>query len=216
MRCAHYWRPCGGQSALRRHAITLLVLALGQLGHSTAAEPPVRSWKAMRDEGVVRQQYDYSCGAAALATLLRHYYGEAVSEPDVLKQIAAWGPATLSTLSAAATHFGYEARGYALSLEALRQINVPAIVFLHVGNDNHFSVLRSIDAHSVELADPSLGNRIYSTTDFLRLWTTRLSRDYPGRALIVMPRDARRAANPAFMRPIPARFAGLTLRPFRP
>ncbi|MDQ0140865.1 C39 family peptidase [Cupriavidus necator] len=202
---------------MHRRTITLLALALAQVCHATAsARPPVRSWKTMRDEGVVKQQYDYSCGAAALATLLQHYYGEAVSEADVLQQIAAKGPATLSSLSAAARHFGYEARGYALSLEALRQVNLPAIVFLHVGNDNHFSVLRSIDAHAVALADPSLGNRIYSATDFLRLWTTRPSRDYPGRALIVMPRDASRVGNRVFTRPIPARFSGLTLRPFRP
>ncbi|WP_432261079.1 C39 family peptidase [Cupriavidus sp. TMH.W2] len=202
---------------MKRQVIPLLALTFAQLCQATAAgTPPVRSWKAMRDDGVVKQRFDYSCGAAALATLLQHYYGEAVDEAAVLKQIAAKGPATFSSLSAAASHFGYEARGYALSLEALRQLGLPAIVFLHAGNDNHFSVLRSIDARSVALADPSLGNRVYAIPDFMRLWTTRLSRDYPGRALVVLPRKTDRVGDPRFMRPIPARFGGLILRPFRP
>lgn len=202
---------------MTRPALSFFALILLQATTACAAErSSVRSWKVLRDEGVVKQRFDYSCGAAALATLLRHYYGEPVDEAAVLKQIAAKGPATFSSLSAAASHFGYDARGYALSLEALRQLGLPAIVFLHAGNDNHFSVLRSIDARAVALADPSLGNRVYAIPDFMRLWTTRLSRDYPGRALVVLPRKAGRVGDPRFMRPIPARFGGLTLRPFRP
>lgn len=202
---------------MKRKAISILALTLAQVCEATAAgTPSPRSWKTMRDDGVVKQRFDYSCGAAALATLLQHYYGEPVDEAAVLKQIAAKGPATFSSLSAAASHFGYEARGYALSLEALRQLGLPAIVFLHAGNDNHFSVLRSIDARSVALADPSLGNRVYAIPDFMRLWTTRLSRDYPGRALVVLPRKTARVGDVRFMRPIPARFGGLPMRPFRP
>ncbi|NOV22854.1 peptidase C39 [Cupriavidus necator] len=202
---------------MKRRLISILALTLAQVAQANVAgTPAMRSWKAMRDDGVVKQQFDYSCGAAALATLLQHYYGDAVDEAAILKQISAWGPATLSSLSAAASHFGYEARGYALSLEALRQLRLPVIVFLHTGNDNHFSVLRSVDADSVALADPSLGNRIYAIPDFLQLWTTRPSRHYPGRVLVVLPRRAGQAGNPDFMRPIPARFGGLTLRPFQP
>ena len=170
----------------------------------------------MRDAGVVKQKFDYSCGAASLATLLRYYYGHAVDEADVLRQIAAAGPATFASLAEAAGHFGYEARGYALSLDALRRIALPVIVFLYVGEDDHFSVLRSIDSEHVELADPSLGNRIYAIPDFLRLWTTRPSRDYPGRALIVLPHSSQTVGNSAFMRPIPSRFGGLRMRPFQP
>src|SRR5690606_34611966 len=32
---------------------------------------------------VVRQEYDYSCGSAALATLLRYHYGRDVAEREV-------------------------------------------------------------------------------------------------------------------------------------
>ncbi|MCY2984287.1 MAG: peptidase C39, partial [Planctomycetota bacterium] len=36
---------------------------------------PVVSWTAIRDQNVVLQQKDFSCGAAALATVLRYYWG---------------------------------------------------------------------------------------------------------------------------------------------
>ena len=38
--------------------------------------PQVRSWKAMRDQGIVKQDLDYSCGAASIATLLNQQYGQ--------------------------------------------------------------------------------------------------------------------------------------------
>src|SRR5689334_4817913 len=46
-----------------------------------------RSWKELRDENVVLQRFDYSCGAGALATLMRYYYGDDVSEELILAGI---------------------------------------------------------------------------------------------------------------------------------
>ncbi|RYF14189.1 MAG: peptidase C39, partial [Oxalobacteraceae bacterium] len=37
---------------------------------------PVTSLIGRRFETVVRQQYDFSCGSAALATLLRYHYDD--------------------------------------------------------------------------------------------------------------------------------------------
>ena len=48
-------------------------------------EVPTRSWLELRDTNLIRQQYDYSCGAASLASILKFYYGEDVSELDILK-----------------------------------------------------------------------------------------------------------------------------------
>ena len=55
---------------------------------------------------------------------------------------------------------------------------------------HHFSVLRGIDAHTVWLADPSLGNRTYSKAQFLEMWKTRADADNAGLAgkfLAVLP-----------------------------
>jgi hypothetical protein len=52
---------------------------------SLAAAQPVRDWRSLRYEGVVGQSDWFTCGPAAVATLLRHYYGmEGVDEEQVL------------------------------------------------------------------------------------------------------------------------------------
>ena len=40
----------------------------------------VQSWKTLRDAHVVKQDLDYSCGAASLATLLNEFYGQSATE----------------------------------------------------------------------------------------------------------------------------------------
>src|ERR671925_1893239 len=45
--------------------------------------------KELRDQYVVKQQLDYSCGAAALATLMVYYYGEETSEDEILNLLVA-------------------------------------------------------------------------------------------------------------------------------
>src|SRR6266446_1671415 len=43
----------------------------------------MRSLKDLRDGNVVKQGYDYSCGAAALATLLTYGMGDPATEKDL-------------------------------------------------------------------------------------------------------------------------------------
>ena len=47
----------------------------------------VMSWRDIPFRTVVRQQFDYSCGSAAVATLLRYHYGISVSEQEVFQQM---------------------------------------------------------------------------------------------------------------------------------
>ncbi|HBB55839.1 MAG TPA: hypothetical protein DCZ49_06595, partial [Hyphomonadaceae bacterium] len=46
-----------------------------------------KSFVDMRFEGIERQRHDLSCGAAALATLLRHYYDAPIGERDIIERI---------------------------------------------------------------------------------------------------------------------------------
>jgi len=48
--------------------------------HSAAGRISVKSWKTRRDAKIVKQDSDYSCGAASLATLLTEYYRFPVTE----------------------------------------------------------------------------------------------------------------------------------------
>ncbi len=51
----------------------------------------VKSLTELRFQGVVRQAFDLSCGAAALATIMRHFYGEDVTELELLEDMLATG-----------------------------------------------------------------------------------------------------------------------------
>jgi len=50
---------------------------------SSAQQSPVRSLQEIRQEGVIIQKWDTSCGAAALATVLTYSLHEPVSEREV-------------------------------------------------------------------------------------------------------------------------------------
>jgi len=196
-------------SAVFRSAVGSEVELRHAGAHSALSVTP---WTAIRDGGVVRQQLDYSCGAAALATVLNHYYGEATTEREILERQPEPRPATFATLAELASTFGYEARGYALSLDALAQLNLPVILYVEVNGNRHFSVLRRASANSVMLADPSMGNRIYSIPDFLNVWAKRNRGENEGKVLVVLPKTHGVAGDPGFMRQAPVRFAGYDFR----
>jgi predicted double-glycine peptidase len=170
--------------------------------HSASGLIPVKSWKRLRDERVVKQDLDYSCGAASLATLLNAHYGQNVTEEQLLKAMDKGdGRASFADMARALGQFGFRAQGFAASFDQLSRLKMPVIVYVKHRKDDHFSVLRGIDGHTVWLADPSLGNRTYSREQFLAMWQTRSDADdgLAGRFLAVLPARAEvRAADDFF------------------
>lgn len=155
--------------------------------HSASGLLPVKSWKRLRDDRVVKQDLDDSCGAASLATLLNGYYGQDVSEEALLKAMdKGTGRASFEDMARALTAFGFKAQGFAASWEQLVRLRMPVIVYLKHRKDDHFSVLRGIDGETVWLADPSLGNRTYSRAQFETMWKTR-DGALAGKFLAVLP-----------------------------
>ena len=143
--------------------------------------PPRHTIKQLRDQYVVKQQLDYSCGAAALATLMIYYFGEETSERDILDAlIAGLTPDDLASkkkrgfslldLRRVAQKKGYQAAGFKLTSEQLKQLATPVIVFVQPFGYNHFAVLRGMDRGQVFLADPARGNLRMSMGRFLSEW----------------------------------------------
>ena len=69
----------------------------------------VTSWKALRDFRVVKQEFDYSCGAASVATLLNGFYGLDVTETDILEKIEKDAAASFENLAKAVIPYGFRA-----------------------------------------------------------------------------------------------------------
>ncbi|KGI76649.1 C39 family peptidase [Oleiagrimonas soli] len=141
----------------------------------------VESMQEARYRYIVRQQTDYSCGAAALATILRYGYGMNVDERLVIQglmgvsdpeQVAKRGFSLLD-IKRYVQELGLRGRGYRVSVERLHTLRVPTIVLMDVNGFSHFVVLKQVQGDTVEIADPMLGNRSLPLKDFLREWPSR-------------------------------------------
>jgi hypothetical protein len=142
----------------------------------------------MRDAGVVRQGFDYSCGSAALATLLS---GEGpVSETEILREAFSGlsddesrhtmeAGLSLLDLKRVAEHRGYRAEGYRIDVNFLPKLRRPVLVFIEPRGYAHFAVLRGIRGDRVFLADPARGNVRDPIWKFLDMWL-----DEQGRGVI--------------------------------
>lgn len=136
--------------------------------------------KELRDQYIVKQQLDYSCGAAALATLMAYYFGEKTSEREMLDLLGARLKKltkqeavrkkrvgfSLLDLKQVAQQKGYKAAGFRLTLEQLKQLTAPVIIYVLPLGYHHFAVLRGIAGDRVFLADPSRGNLSMSIARF--------------------------------------------------
>ncbi|MEM8497824.1 MAG: C39 family peptidase [Pseudomonadota bacterium] len=153
----------------------------------------IRTWKEMRNNGVVIQQTDYSCGAASLATVLTYYYGLKVGEQDILEQMDNGASISFSSLQSAARKFGFQTVGVTMPFERLKEMRIPAIVHVKYRKRDHFTVVKAIDStDKVFLADPSWGNSRIGKSTFLGMWQNF---EHGGKVLIIIPED-RSHSNP--------------------
>ncbi|MCL5894993.1 C39 family peptidase [Neisseria meningitidis] len=165
----------------------------------------VQSWKERRDFNIVKQDLDFSCGATSVATLLNNFYGQTLTEEEVLKKLdKEQMRASFEDMRRIMPDLGFEAKGYALSFEQLAQLKIPVIVYLKYRKDDHFSVLRGIDGNTVLLADPSLGHVSMSRAQFLDAWQTREG-NLAGKILAVVPKKAETISNKLFFTHHPKR-----------
>lgn len=141
----------------------------------------VVSMDEARYQNLVRQHTDYSCGAAALATILRYGYGMNVDEHLVIQglmgvsdpdEVAKRGFSLLD-IKRYVEELGLRGRGYRVTVERLRTVRVPTIVLMNVNGFSHFVVLKQVHQDTVEIADPILGNRSLALQDFLKGWPSK-------------------------------------------
>lgn len=139
---------------------------------------PVHSMLEQRFTTVVRQQYDFSCGSAALATLLRYHYNEPVDEKIAFAGMWRDGdkPAirklgfSLLDMKRFLANAKLSADGYKVTLDQIAHARLPGIALIDVFGYKHFVVLKGIDGASVLLGDPAIGLRRMSAREFVAHW----------------------------------------------
>jgi predicted double-glycine peptidase len=172
----------GWRRARRVRFATALVVAVAVPGWAALAElgaKRVRSLVELRNEQVVRQNWDLSCGAAAIATLLTYQLGHPVSEREVaLAMIKRTSPQlvrarlgfSLLDLKIYAATQGFAAAGFGkMTLDDLDAM-APAIVPIRWHGFRHFVVYRGRQGDRVLVADPSFGNRTIRVAAFKAAW----------------------------------------------
>jgi uncharacterized protein len=139
----------------------------------------VDSFQEKKYRATIAQEHDFSCGSAALATLLTYNYAMPVGERDVFndmiangdkKTISETGFSLLDIKKYLARH-GLDSNGYRGPLEKLEEVKLPAIVLLNVLGYHHFVVLEGIENGRVLLADPANGMRSEPLGVFEKEWS---------------------------------------------
>ena len=152
---------------------------------------PASSLKEIRFRSTLRQQYDFSCGSAALATLLTYHYAHPVSEQQVFEAMFLNGDQakirkegfSLLDMQHYLAGKGWRADGFQLPLQKLVDARLPAIVLIADKGYQHFVVIKGIDQSRVLLGDPSSGTRAMTRAAFEAVWPSKLLfviHDHPG------------------------------------
>lgn len=191
---------CGRGSMLLSGLMCLplfLAPANAQRQADTAGErggKPIRTLKDIRGEGVVRQRWDMSCGAAALSTLLTYDFKDNTPETAIVvwilhradpRLVHARGGFSLLDMKHFVQARGYGAEGFSdMSLEELASQKSSVIVPVRLKGFDHFVVVKGVIGDRVFLADPGFGNVTMKTNRFQEIWKN-------GIVFIVHPPDER-------------------------
>ena len=161
----------------------MLILASGGSGAEPTSPRVVTSLLEMRRSNVVIQEWDLSCGAAALATVLRYQYNDLVTEKEIAKTLIdrkeyLENPKlvqmrqgfSLLDLKRFVESRGYKGIGYGrLAVEDLLE-KAPIMTPINSSGYNHFVIVRGAMGDRLLLSDPAWGNRTMTVDDFERAW----------------------------------------------
>jgi len=135
---------------------------------------PVVSYAERPFLTVIRQQFDYSCGSAALATLLRYHYGTPTNETEVFRAMYEAGDQeriqkigfSLLDMKRYLAERGLRADGFRITLDNLAKVGVPAIALVDIDGYRHFVVIKGLRDGEVLVGDPAVGMRTFSYEAF--------------------------------------------------
>ena len=154
----------------------------------------IRSLKEIRGEGVTRQKWDMSCGAAALSTVLTYDFKDPTPETAIVVwilhrvdpvRVRARGGFSLLDLKHFAEARGYHADGFSgMTLEDLAMEKTSVITPIRAKGVDHFVVVKGIVGGHVFMADPAFGNMTMRVDQFQSLWKS-------GIVFVIRPPDQR-------------------------
>lgn len=179
------------RSGLRRarFALTLALSGIAPLavagttiipgtGGAAAFAVPVTSMTESRWGTVIRQKYDFSCGSAALATLLTFHYNRPVGEDEVFREMFDYGDReqirrsgfSMLDMKRYLDKRGLRSDGFRMSFDRIAEMGIPGIALVNVNGYRHFVVVKGAVGNRVLLGDPALGLVTTDRATFQKLW----------------------------------------------
>lgn len=143
---------------------------------AAVVEKPVSHFKY---QNLVRQRYDYSCGSAALTTVLNHYLGRQFGERQIMEGLLRFGETdkiverrgfSLLDMKRLASALGHPSGGFRAEFKDLPELDHPAIAPIAYGGFKHFVVIKKYEDGHVFVADPALGNISFTAKKFKEVW----------------------------------------------
>lgn len=139
---------------------------------------PLQSFVEHRFRGVVRQRYDFSCGSAALATLLTHHYDQPTTEEAAFRVMWERGDQaeirklgfSLLDMKGYLESLGLGADGFEVTLDQVAAVGVPVITLIETNGYKHFVVVKGIRNGQVLLGDPARGVAVMPRAAFEPMW----------------------------------------------
>ena len=192
------------RSALTGPLLAAAVLAGGCSGAvGTLDDLSTKTYMSLRYSATVRQALDFTCGSAALATILTHYWGRPTTEFEILQILRdrypdgkIWKQRTqdgfsFDDIAFVALVLGYESAGAKIPVSELKGLNGPVIVHLDKGKFQHFSVLRRVHEGVYYMADPTVGQ--------IGMEKDQFETQYTGNAMAVWMADRKLPASAPLM-----------------
>lgn len=136
----------------------------------------------MRFRNIMRQKFDFSCGSAALASLLTYHYQRPVTEREVIEAMYAGGDKekirkegfSLLDMKNYLQSLGLRANGYREPLDRLAQVGIPAIVLINRKGYMHFVVVQGLTEDKVLIGDPAQGRKVVDRKKFEQWWDNKI------------------------------------------
>jgi predicted double-glycine peptidase len=148
---------------------------------AAAGVPTVKMepFSELKFKNIVHQAYDYSCGSAALVTILKYHLGLEVTEQQSMEGMMAFGEKdkiierrgfSLLDMKRYLASIQVESAGFRAEVSDLLTLDQPGIVPIDYGGFKHFVVLRGVRDGLVFIADPAMGNSVYTLAEFTGMW----------------------------------------------
>ena len=142
----------------------------------------VDSMVDQRFDRIYRQKYDFSCGSAALASLLSFHYNDSVNELTVFRDMFEHGDQakirqqgfSLLDMKRYLSRRGYKANGFKINLQQLADAQRPGITIINSNGYMHFVIVKAQRNHEILIGDPAAGLKVMPQDEFEAMWQGRI------------------------------------------